>query len=229
MRLVHGAERPDIVPTCQRSGLQQLVGRPPGHVDHLLTEVKPIPQAPESIMVGIPAELVRRRSDIRAKEQQIIAQNARIGAAMGDWYPRFTLDGTIEWRERKIGAYAKRERGMSALPSEWSTRTLPEPIVVSAFAAIFDKEGFQELCQTMRRLLGVGGVSSALGDGAKWVWNVHAAVHGKMEECLDVYHAAEHISDCSKVLFGESSSKTEWFDRGCVQGTSKNQFSIFIF
>ena len=75
--------------------LSVLVGRPPGYVDHILSIVKPIPQAPESIMVGIPAELVRRRPDIRAMEQQIIAQNARIGAAMGDWYPRFTLDGSF--------------------------------------------------------------------------------------------------------------------------------------
>jgi len=122
-------------------------------------------------------------------------------------------DGKAEWREFKVGAYAKRCRGLSAFPSEWASRSLPEPSVVSAFAAIVDKEGFQELCQTMRRTLGVGGVSSALGDGAKWVWNVHRAVHGKTDECLDIYHAAEHISDCGKVLFGETQAKAEWFER----------------
>jgi len=112
----------------------------------------------------------------------------------------------------KVGAFAKRERGVSALPSEWHTRTLPEPTVVSAFASIADKEEFQKLCQSMRRTLGVGGVSSALGDGAKWIWNVVREVFGKTEECLDVYHAAEHISDCGKVLFGETQAKTEWFE-----------------
>jgi NodT family efflux transporter outer membrane factor (OMF) lipoprotein len=75
--------------------LSLLVGRPPGYVDQMMSTVKPIPQTPESIMVGIPAELIRRRPDIRAREQQIIAQNARIGAAIGDWYPRFTLDGSF--------------------------------------------------------------------------------------------------------------------------------------
>jgi NodT family efflux transporter outer membrane factor (OMF) lipoprotein len=75
--------------------LSVLVGRPPGYIDHMLNTIEPIPQAPESIMVGIPAELIRRRPDIRAMEQQIVAQNARIGAAMGDWYPRFTLDGSF--------------------------------------------------------------------------------------------------------------------------------------
>ena len=122
-------------------------------------------------------------------------------------------DGKAEWREFKVGAYAKRCRGLFAFPSEWASRPLPEPSVVAAFAAIVDKEGFQELCQTMRRTLGVGGVSSALGDGAKWIGNVHTTVHGKTDECLDIYHAAEHISDCGKVLYGETPAKAEWFER----------------
>jgi hypothetical protein len=121
-------------------------------------------------------------------------------------------DGVARWHESKVGAFAKREEGLPALPSEWHTRKLPEPTVVSAFAAIVDKEGFQELCQTMRRSLGVGGVSSALGDGAKWIWNVVREVFGKTDECLDIYHGAEHISDCGKIVFGESGSK-EWFER----------------
>jgi outer membrane protein TolC len=75
--------------------LSVLVGRPPGYVDQMLSTIQPIPQAPESIMVGIPAELIRRRPDVRSLEQQIIAQNARIGAAIGDWYPRFTLNGAF--------------------------------------------------------------------------------------------------------------------------------------
>jgi hypothetical protein len=121
-------------------------------------------------------------------------------------------DGIARWHEMKVGAFAKRLLGESALPSEWHTRKLPEPTVVSAFAAIMDKEGFQELCQTMRRCLGVGGVSSALGDGAKWIWNVVREVFGKTDECLDIYHGAEHISDCGKIVFGDSGSK-EWFER----------------
>jgi len=45
-------------------------------------------------------------------------------------------DGTAQWMEAKVGAYAKRCRALFALPSEWATRILPEPSVVSAFAAI---------------------------------------------------------------------------------------------
>lgn len=72
-----------------------LVGRPPGYVDEMMRSPAPIPSAPEQIMVGIPAELLRRRPDIRAAEQRVIAQNARVGVAIGDLYPVFSLNGTF--------------------------------------------------------------------------------------------------------------------------------------
>ncbi|MDO5308669.1 MAG: efflux transporter outer membrane subunit [Planctomycetia bacterium] len=72
-----------------------LVGRPPGYVDELMRAPAPIPSAPEDIMVGIPADLLRRRPDIRAAEQRIIAQNARVGVAIGDLYPIFSLNGSF--------------------------------------------------------------------------------------------------------------------------------------
>jgi hypothetical protein len=122
-------------------------------------------------------------------------------------------DDIARCMEFKIGAFARRPRGLFAHHSEWASRKLPEPTVVAAFAAIMDKEGFQELCQKMRRTLGVGGVSSALGDGAKWIWNVVREVFGKTEECLDIYHGAEHISDCGKVLFSGSAERKDWFER----------------
>lgn len=78
----------------------------------------------------------------------------------------FYIDGTCipirneagerEYREVRVGAYAKREPGESATPSQWGTRPLPEPTVVSAFAAIENKAEFQKRCQTERCLFGVG-------------------------------------------------------------------------
>ncbi len=54
-----------------------------------------IPEAPSQVFVGIPAELLRRRPDVRAAEQRIIAQNARVGVAVADLYPMFTLSGSF--------------------------------------------------------------------------------------------------------------------------------------
>ncbi len=87
----------------QLNQISILVGRPPGHVDELMRAPAPIPTAPEEIMVGIPADLLRRRPDIRAAEQRIIAQNARVGVAIGDLYPVFTLGGSFGLEANSVG------------------------------------------------------------------------------------------------------------------------------
>lgn len=131
----------------------------------------------------------------------------------GTFVPILNADGTKEWREMKVAAFVKRLLGASALPAEWASRFLPKPSVVYAFAAITDKEDFQKKCQAERRRVGVGGVSSALGDGAKWIGNVIKEVFGNVDECLDIYHALEHVSECGKVLYGEGESFTSWLDK----------------
>lgn len=75
--------------------LSVLTGNPPGYVDDVMATPAPIPEAPSEIMVGIPAELLRRRPDIRAAEKALVAQNALIGAAVGDLYPIFSLNGNF--------------------------------------------------------------------------------------------------------------------------------------
>ena len=131
----------------------------------------------------------------------------------GTFVPILNADGTREWREMKVATFVKRLLGMSALPAEWGTRDLPKPSVVYAFASIASKEEFQKLCQQERRRLGIGNVSSALGDGAKWIWNIIREVFGKTEECLDIYHALEHVSDCGKALHGEGETFISWLDK----------------
>jgi len=131
----------------------------------------------------------------------------------GTFVPVLNADGTREWREMKVAAFVKRLLGESALPIEWATRLLPKPSVVYAFASIASKEEFQEHCNRERRLLGVGNVSSVLGDGAKWIWNIVREVFGKTDECLDIFHALEHVADCGKALYGEGDSFTSWLDK----------------
>jgi hypothetical protein len=122
-------------------------------------------------------------------------------------------EGKQEYREMKTAVCAKRECGESAEPSEWATRDLPEPNALYAVAAIEDKEAFQTRCQEMRRFLGVGGITSTLGDGALWIWSLIFFVFGKTNECLDIYHALEHVSACGKSLYGSGQAFTEWLDR----------------
>ncbi|MAR11311.1 MAG: transporter [Blastopirellula sp.] len=75
--------------------LSTLLGRAPGHVDALLEDAQPIPSAKYELAYGIPADLLRRRPDIRRAERQLSAQMSRIGVAVGDLYPRFSITGNF--------------------------------------------------------------------------------------------------------------------------------------
>jgi len=72
-----------------------LLGIPPRDLQDILDGVKPIPGAPAKVAVGIPADLMRRRPDIRVAERNLAAQSAQIGFAKADLFPIFSLNGTI--------------------------------------------------------------------------------------------------------------------------------------
>lgn len=75
--------------------LAVLLGLTPGELATELAEVQPIPVPPTSVAVGVPADLVRRRADIRRAERELAAETARIGVREGDLYPRLSLLGRI--------------------------------------------------------------------------------------------------------------------------------------
>lgn len=75
--------------------LAVLLGRNPGTVHAELEASRPIPVAPLEIAVGVPAEVLRRRPDVRRAERQLAAQTAKIGVATADLYPKFRLLGSI--------------------------------------------------------------------------------------------------------------------------------------
>jgi hypothetical protein len=113
------------------------------------------------------AERLKDNPDVCRKFQQ--AKGETEFYADGAFVHILNPDGTRKWGEFKLGAFSKRPCGPFALASEWATRKFPKPTAVCAFAALVGKEEFQALCQQMRRTLGVGGVSSALGAVRKGV------------------------------------------------------------
>jgi len=89
------------VPTL-RTSLEQakcrlavLLGQAPGTLNELLAEPKPVPVTPDEVAVGVPADLLRRRPDVRNAERQLAAQTAEIGVAEAARYPDLTLLGSI--------------------------------------------------------------------------------------------------------------------------------------
>ncbi|MEM9388498.1 MAG: efflux transporter outer membrane subunit [Pseudomonadota bacterium] len=78
-----------------KNRLAVLVGQAPGALEEQLSEPAPIPTPPVQLAVGVPAETLRRRPDVRQAERQLAAETARVGVAVAELYPKFTLSGTI--------------------------------------------------------------------------------------------------------------------------------------
>ncbi len=91
------ASIPELETGAQRAknALSVLLGEPPGGVEPLLGGPQKIPAASPRVAVGLPAELLRRRPDIRAAEMRAAAESARIGVAEAELYPHFYLFGEI--------------------------------------------------------------------------------------------------------------------------------------
>jgi len=80
----------------QAATLSALLGVPPRAVEDLVgTAPSHIPSPPAEIAIGIPADLLRRRPDVRRTERLLAAQSAQIGVAKADLLPHFSLIGSI--------------------------------------------------------------------------------------------------------------------------------------
>lgn len=79
-----------------------LLGRPP---EDLVVQMPaaPIPNPPLEVAVGIPADLIRRRPDVRQAERILAAQCARIGVAESDLYPSLSINGTLGVSAQQFG------------------------------------------------------------------------------------------------------------------------------
>jgi NodT family efflux transporter outer membrane factor (OMF) lipoprotein len=95
--LTTAAELPALESALKQAGyrLDILLGGQPGMLRDELAAQASIPALPPAAHVGLPAELLRRRPDIRRAERQLAAATAQIGAATADLYPRFFLVGTF--------------------------------------------------------------------------------------------------------------------------------------
>ena len=72
-----------------------LLGSTPGSVTDELIASRAQPVAPPAVPVGLPSDLVRRRPDVRRSERELAAATARIGVAVADLYPKFSLTARV--------------------------------------------------------------------------------------------------------------------------------------
>jgi outer membrane protein, multidrug efflux system len=83
--------------------LAVLVAQPPGALHDQLAEARPIPRVAAALAVGVPADVIRQRPDIRRAERELAAQTARIGEAEAELYPQFSLSGSIGLEALSLG------------------------------------------------------------------------------------------------------------------------------
>jgi len=79
----------------QMNRLDVLMGVQPGTYAGELSQVRDIPAVPRVPANNEPTEMLRRRPDIIAAERRLAASNEQIGAALSDYYPKFSLAGAL--------------------------------------------------------------------------------------------------------------------------------------
>ena len=88
-----------------KNALSVLLGLVPTDLADLLKGSLEIPVSPVQIVTGIPADLLRRRPDIRSAEHQAAAQCAQIGVAKAELYPAFSLTGNFGFLSSDVGNF----------------------------------------------------------------------------------------------------------------------------
>ncbi|MFC3579346.1 efflux transporter outer membrane subunit [Sphingomonas hylomeconis] len=103
------AQTAATIPTIEQnynaavSRIGVLTGQAPGALKAELAAVRPIPRGPASVAVGIPADALRNRPDVRAAERNLAAATAQIGVAKAALYPALAISGSVSTNASVVG------------------------------------------------------------------------------------------------------------------------------
>jgi NodT family efflux transporter outer membrane factor (OMF) lipoprotein len=95
-----------VLETALRQAQNQLcvlLGEPPYAIQQTIGSGA-IPSTPIEVAVGIPADLIRRRPDLRRAERELAAQGERIGIAVAELYPHISIIGTYGLQSSKLSS-----------------------------------------------------------------------------------------------------------------------------
>jgi NodT family efflux transporter outer membrane factor (OMF) lipoprotein len=84
----------------------------------------PMPTVPASVAAGLPADLLRRRPDVRGAERQVAAQSAQIGVAEADLYPSLSIGTTLGYADLSLGAGLANNGGLAFVTPQFSWNIL---------------------------------------------------------------------------------------------------------
>ncbi len=76
---------------------------------HSLAKPQPLPFVHNLSITGIPADLIRRRPDLRSAERNMDALAAKVGASRADWFPKFYVNGSFGFGSEKYSHFFSKE------------------------------------------------------------------------------------------------------------------------
>jgi NodT family efflux transporter outer membrane factor (OMF) lipoprotein len=119
----------EIVRGQANDQLSILLGEPPHDLEPGLGAgpnlgVPPMPMTPASVAAGLPADLLRRRPDVRGAERQIAAQSAKIGVAKADLYPSISIGTVLGQQDIGLGTFMKSSGGLAFITPQVSWNVL---------------------------------------------------------------------------------------------------------
>jgi multidrug efflux system outer membrane protein len=85
----------EIELAAARNRIAVLLGLRAGSLDAGFATRRPVPAPPPRVVVGLAADLLRRRPDVAAAERRLAAATAAVGVATAELYPKLTLSGTF--------------------------------------------------------------------------------------------------------------------------------------
>jgi NodT family efflux transporter outer membrane factor (OMF) lipoprotein len=80
-----------------------LIGEAPGAFKAVLQAPRPIPRGADTLALGIPADLLRQRPDVRSAERNLAAAVAQIGINQAQLYPSLSISGSLDTRAISTG------------------------------------------------------------------------------------------------------------------------------
>lgn len=101
-----------------RQSLAVLVGRPPAALESRLDGPLAWPELPDRPVVGVPADALRRRADVRQAERQFLAEVARTEQARAAMRPRLSLSASLGWQALTLSALTGGQAAAASLAAQ---------------------------------------------------------------------------------------------------------------
>ena len=94
------------------NNLAILLGTYPSNLKDCFNDISELPSIRHIVNVGIPADVIRNRPDVRQAELNIEAQAASIGATKADFYPKFKITGSFGYLSHDLDEFFNNESMM---------------------------------------------------------------------------------------------------------------------